>query len=69
MQETFCDAVNKQLLLFNFVVVFCLLMMDTPDGGTVMSDCEITLIKELNEEGCFTVTQRSLESFYFLLAN
>lgn len=43
-------------------------MIDTLDGGTVMSDCETTWIKELNEEGCFTVIQRFLKSFYFLLA-
>lgn len=52
MQETFHDADNKQLLLLLFFFFFQ--GIDTSDGGSVMSDCETTWIKKLNEEGFFT---------------
>lgn len=54
MQETFCDANKKQLLLFSsFFFFFFSKVIDTSDGGDVMSDCETTLIKKLNKEGFF----------------
>lgn len=53
MQETCCDADNKQFLFFSsvwFLVCFFFKVIDTSDGGSVMSDCGMTWIKKLNKE-------------------